>query len=54
MDQYTATEVAYKNGFEAGKQEAYKELIELFRDIPMWGATAVTKINKLKEAKKEE
>ena len=39
---------AHKEAFEAGKQAAYNELIELFKDIPMWGSVAVYKIKKLK------
>ena len=49
MDVYLASEVAYQNGYAAGKASAYDELIELFKDIPMWGAVAVAKIEKLKE-----
>ena len=52
MNEYIATEVAYKNGYDAGKQAAYDELIELFRDLPMWGAVAVNKIEKLKNKQK--
>lgn len=51
MDIYTATEHAYKNGYAAGKTAAYDELIELFKDIPMWGTTAVSKIEALKAKK---
>ena len=51
MDVYTASEYAYKNGYEAGKTAAYDELIELFKDIPMWGAAAVSKIEALKNKK---
>ncbi len=51
MDVFTASEFAYQNGYKAGKTAAYNELIELFKDIPMWGATAVSKIEALKEKK---
>lgn len=51
MDVYTASEYAYKNGYEAGKAAAYNELIELFRDIPMWGTAAASKIEALKDKK---
>ena len=35
MDMHTATELAYKNGYEAGEQAAVKKI---FKDLAMLGA----------------
>jgi hypothetical protein len=51
MNSLIERQVAYDEGYEAGKISAYEELIELFKDIPMWGAVAAYKIEKLKEKK---
>ena len=48
-----ALEAKYDEGYEAGKQAAYDELIELFKDIPMWGAVAAYKIEKLRNTQGE-
>jgi flagellar biosynthesis/type III secretory pathway protein FliH len=45
MDQYKATEQAYKNGYAKGYADGVKEfaekLEERYGNIPMWGAVAV-------------
>lgn len=46
MDEYTATEVAYNNGFEAGKKAAAKELLE---ELDETLTAKLEAINKAKE-----
>ena len=33
MEMHNATELAYKNGFEAGKETVLKELMEVYGDL---------------------
>lgn len=42
-------QTAYEEGITHGVETTCAELIETFKDIPMWGSVAVYHINKLLE-----
>ena len=41
MDNYDATEIAYKNGYAKAVKEFAERLEGKYKNIPMWGAVAV-------------
>ena len=49
-----ALQTAYEDGIIHGVETVCAELIETFKDIPMWGPCAVNHINKLLERFNEE
>ena len=56
MDNNTLSEIkkicyeeGYKSGTRAAREQLCAELIDMFKDIPMWGTAACCKIEKLKE-----